>query len=129
MITSFDIFSSLYKSRDELAMNRLSIIDVIEDFLFRIERWPEAYKMQVFHFRKIEKILGKKHLSTLTSMINLIEMLRSQGKYEETERMHRQALTLCETMLGKEYPSTLTSINNLALILNSQGKYEETERI
>ena len=129
VMASFDMFSSLHESRDELAMNRLSMIDAIEGFLFRIGRWPEAYRMQVFHFRKTEKMLGKEHSSTLTSMINLAEVLRSQGKYEEAERMHRQALTLCETVLGKEHPSTLTSMNNLALVLNSQGKYEEAERI
>ena len=129
VMASFDMFSSLHESRDELAMNRLSIIDGIEGFLFRIGRWPEAYRMRVFHFRKAEKMLGKEHPSTLGSMNNLVLMLSNQGKYEEAERMQRQALALCETVLGKEHPSTLTSMNNLALVLSSQGKYEEAERI
>lgn len=77
IMTSFDIFSSLHESRNELAMNRLSIIDGIDSFLFRIGRWPEAYRMRVFYFRKIEKMLEKEHLSTLTSINNLVLILRS----------------------------------------------------
>jgi hypothetical protein len=37
-------------------------------------------------------------------------VLSHQGKYEEAEKMHRQALGLRETVLGKERPDTLTSI-------------------
>ena len=113
VMASFDMFSSLHESRDELAMNRLSMIDGIESFLFRIGRWPEAYRMRVFHFRKTEKMLGKEHPSTLRSMNNLADILSSQGKYEEAERIQRQALALKETVLGKEHPSTLTSMNIL----------------
>ena len=129
IMASFDMFSLLHESLDELTIGRLAIVDGIEGFLFRIGRWSEAYKMQVFHFRRTEKILGKEHPSTLKSMNNLASVLSSQGNYEEAERIHRQALALYETVLGKEHPSTLTSMNNLASVLSSQGKYEEAERI
>ncbi|KAK4663369.1 hypothetical protein QC763_0097850 [Podospora pseudopauciseta] len=43
-----------------------------------------------------EKVLGKEHPNTLTSMHNLAFVLRSQGKYEEAEQMHRQVLQLRE---------------------------------
>jgi hypothetical protein len=56
-----------------------------------------------------EKILGKEHPSTLTSMNNLAGVLDSQGKYE-AEAMYRQTLGLCENVLGKEPPDTLTSV-------------------
>ena len=68
VMASFGMFSPLRESLDELAMDRLAMIDGIEGFLFRIGRWSEAYKMRVFHFRKTEKMLGKEHPSTLTSM-------------------------------------------------------------
>ena len=129
VMASFDMFSSLHESRDELAMDRLSMIDEIEDFLFRIGRWPEAYRMRVFHFRKTEKMLGKEHPSTLGSMDNLALVLSSQGKYEEAERIHRRALALKESVLRKKHPSTLTSMSNLAEVLRNQGKDEEAERI
>src|SRR5882757_7950127 len=74
-----------------------------------------------------EKVLGKEHPETLTSMNNLALVLDSQGKYEAAEAMHRQTLATKEKVLGKQHPSTLTSMNNLALVLDSQGKYEAAE--
>jgi hypothetical protein len=74
-------------------------------------------------------VLGKEHPSTLTSVSNLVAVLSDQGKYEEAEEMHRQALGLSDTVLGKEHPSTLTSVNNLATVLRDHGKYEEAEEI
>lgn len=62
-------------------------------------------------------------------MKNLASVLSSQGKYEEAEHLHRQALALMGRVLGKKHPSTLTSMNNLALVLSSQGNYEEVEWI
>ncbi|KAK3176975.1 hypothetical protein OEA41_008301 [Lepraria neglecta] len=129
IMASFDIFSLLQESLDELTIGRLTIVYRIEGFLFRIGRWSEAYKIQVFHFRRTEKMLGKEHPSTLTSMNNLALVLSSQGNYEEAERIDRQALALRETVLGKEHPDTLGSMNNLAEVLSSQGNYEEAERI
>jgi Flp pilus assembly protein TadD len=62
-------------------------------------------------------------------MNNLAAVLSGQGKYEQAEEMHRQALGLCETVLGKEHPDTPTSMNNLAAILRDQGKYEQAEEM
>jgi hypothetical protein len=59
VMASFDMFSLLHESLDEFAMGRLTIIDGIEGFLFRIGRWFEAYKIRAFHFRNTEKMLGK----------------------------------------------------------------------
>ena len=129
VIASFNMFALLHDLLDEFAMGRLRTIGRIEGFLFRIGRWSEAYKMQAFHFRNIEKMLGKEHPSTLTSMNDLAGVLRRQGNYEEAERIHRQTLALKERVLGKEHPDTLTSMNNLALVLSSQGNYEEAEQI
>lgn len=89
VMASFGMFCLLHESLDELAIDRLTMIDEMEDFLFRIGRWSEAYEMQVFHFRKTEKMLGKEHPDTLGSMNNLALMLSSQGKYDEVEEMHR----------------------------------------
>ena len=56
-------------------------------------------------------------------------VLRAQGKHEQAEETHLQALMLKETVLGKEQPSTLTSMNNLATGLGDQGKYEQAEEM
>jgi hypothetical protein len=58
----------------------------------------------------IETILGKEYPDTLTSMNNIGLKLSDQGKYKQTEEMHRQALRLSETVLGKEHPSKAGTI-------------------
>jgi Tetratricopeptide repeat len=52
-------------------------------------------------------------------MSNLALVLRDQGKYEDAEEMHRQAIRLHEIVLGKEYSKTLISMDNLALVLKT----------
>ena len=37
-----------------------------------------------------EKVLGREHPNTLTSIINLAEVLREQGKYDQTEEIGGQ---------------------------------------
>ncbi|KAK4651792.1 P-loop containing nucleoside triphosphate hydrolase protein [Podospora pseudocomata] len=92
-------------------------------------KYEEAEQMHRQALQLKEKVLGKEHPATLTSMNNLAVVLRSQGKYEEAEQIHRQALQLREKVLGKEHPDTLSSMNNLAFVLHSQGKYEEAEQM
>ena len=64
-----------------------------------------------------EKVLGKEHPDTLTSVSNLALVLQYQGKYDEAEQIDRRALDGREKALGKEHPDTLISVSNLALVL------------
>jgi Tfp pilus assembly protein PilF len=48
-----------------------------------------------------ETVLGKEHPSTLMSINNLGLVLSDQGKHEQAEEMHRQALGLMETGAGQ----------------------------
>lgn len=73
--------------------------------------------------------LRQEHPSTLTSMNSLPQVVNTQGKDEEAERMYRQTLQSYETILGKQHPSTLTSMNNMAFVLSMQGKHEEAEEM
>jgi tetratricopeptide (TPR) repeat protein len=54
-------------------------------------------------------------------------LYNSQGKYEEAEPLHLQALELRQRLLGENHPDVATSLNNLALLYNSQGRYEKAE--
>jgi hypothetical protein len=74
-----------------------------------------------------EKVLGKEHYDTLTSVNSLGNTLRKQSKYAEAEAVHRRALKGREKALGKEHPDTLTSVNNLGFTLYNQSKYAEAE--
>jgi Tetratricopeptide repeat len=41
-----------------------------------------------------ETVLGKEHPFTLTSMNNLANVLKDQGKHKQAEEMHRESLRL-----------------------------------
>ncbi|KAI8680532.1 NACHT domain-containing protein [Fusarium keratoplasticum] len=92
-------------------------------------RYEEAEQMNRRALEGREKVLGREHPDTLTSIHNLGWVLRSQGKYEEAEQMNRRALEGCEKVLGREHPHTLTSVSNLASVLQDQGKYKEAEQM
>ncbi|KAL4861938.1 hypothetical protein BDV12DRAFT_203507 [Aspergillus spectabilis] len=89
--------------------------------------YEEAGAMHQQALEAREKVLGREHLGTLTSVNNLGTALSDQGKYEEAEMVHRQALKGYEKVLGREHPNTLTSISNLGNVLSRQGKYKEAE--
>ncbi|KAL6406226.1 Kinesin light chain [Ilyonectria robusta] len=92
-------------------------------------RYKEAEQMNRRALNAREKVFGREHPSTLTSISNLALVLQHQGKYEEAEQMNRRDLDGCEKVLGREHPDTLTSVNNLAGVLQDQGKHEEAEQI
>ena len=69
-----------------------------------------------------EKVLGREHPETLTSVSNLGDVLSSQGKYDEAEAIHRQALEAYEKVLGREHPNTLRSIDILSDFLKNHAK-------
>ena len=87
-------------------------------------RYDEAEPMNRRALNSREKVLGKEHPSTLTSVDNLALVLQDQGKYEEAEQMNRRALNDSEKVLGKEHPETLTSIYCLAYLLHQQQRYQ-----
>ncbi|KEF51035.1 uncharacterized protein A1O9_12919 [Exophiala aquamarina CBS 119918] len=64
-----------------------------------------------------EKVLGSDYLDTLTSVDNLVSVLRYQGKYTKAEEMNRRVLAGREKVLGLDYPHILTSISNLVSVL------------
>ncbi|KAH6972637.1 TPR domain protein [Ilyonectria destructans] len=91
--------------------------------------YEEAEEMNRRALEIRERVLGREHPDTLTSISNLAGVLQYQGKYEEAEQMNRRALDASEKVLGREHPDTLTSISNLASVLRYQGKYEEAEQM
>ena len=112
---------------DETAEARLVFNIAASHYLLGKYKEAEQMYRQMLELR--EKVLGKEHPHTLSSMNNLTLVLWRLGKYEEVEQMHRQTLKLREKVLGKEHPDTLSSMNNLGLMLDSLGKYEEAEQM
>jgi hypothetical protein len=65
----------------------------------------------------------------LAAADNLAQVRSSDGRYAESERIHREVLVVKRRVFGEEHPSTLTSAHNLASSLSSQGKHAESEQI
>ncbi|KAF1940357.1 kinesin light chain [Clathrospora elynae] len=101
----------------EARMRLLDRIGQCEQTLGQYKAAEETHRQLL---ERRDRVLGKKHPSTLTSMSNLALVLGHQGKYEDAEAMNRQTL-------GREHPETLTSMSNLAVVLEIQGKYEDAE--
>ena len=62
-----------------------------------------------------------------TSLNNLAELYRTQGRYAEAEPLYRRSLTIREAKLGPDHPDVATSLNNLAGLYRAQGRYAEAE--
>jgi len=72
-------------------------------------------------------VLGEEHPDTLIAISNMGFLLRAEGKLEEAEPYHREALTKFRRVLGHEHAETLISIDNLGSLLSSQGQYAAAE--
>jgi tetratricopeptide (TPR) repeat protein len=58
---------------------------------------------------------------------SLGELYFAQGRYEEAELLHKQALEMRQNSLPAGHPDIATSLNNLALLYRTQRRYEEAE--
>ena len=112
---------------EEDVLNQAKIAFSTGWYLYLRGEYKTAEKVVRMSVEGNEKVRGREHLDTLTSVSDLGLVLESQGKYEEAEAMHRRALKGYEKVLGPEHPHTLTSVNNLGLVLERQGKYEKAE--
>ena len=68
-----------------------------------------------------EKTFGAEHPEVATSLSNLGELYRLQGRYTEAEPMAKRALDLREKALGPDHPQVGISLNNLALLYQSHA--------
>ncbi|MCH8851051.1 MAG: serine/threonine protein kinase [Planctomycetes bacterium] len=63
------------------------------------------------------------------SLHDMGELLRLEGKLEEAESMHREALDLRRTTEGESGAAIAESLNDLALTLKARGKYKAAEAL
>jgi tetratricopeptide (TPR) repeat protein len=75
--------------------------------------------------QSMERVLGKYHVSTLRIMDNFAIALEVSGKYEESEKLHREAIKLKEEAFGKDDPETRISQDYLAscLLARERSRY------
>ncbi|KAF3392458.1 hypothetical protein F1880_008921 [Penicillium rolfsii] len=121
------VLNSLCDEDDEDRLNAATLSSNCGWFLDLQGAYEEAEAMHRRALGSRERVLGREHPDTLTSVSSLGKVLSWQGKYEEAEAMQRRALEAREKVLGREHPDTLISVDNLGLVLSWQGKYEEAE--
>ena len=66
--------------------------------------------------------LGDRHQETLTSVLNVAELLADQGRLEEASALFEEELQACREMLGDGHQGTLSSIQNLADLRQEQAR-------
>ena len=62
-------------------------------------------------------------------MNGLAGVLHAQGKWQEAENLHREALEIRLRVFGEEHAQTLVTMNNLGMVLSSQGRLQEAEEM
>ena len=65
--------------------------------------------------------MGQNHPNTLSSMNNLANLYRNQGKYAEAEPLYVDCLRLFRQLLGENHPNTLAVKTNLAILLEAKS--------
>jgi tetratricopeptide (TPR) repeat protein len=75
-----------------------------------------------------EKSLGLEHPDTATSLNNLAELYRAQGKYEQAEPLYQRSLAIWEKALGPEHPNVATALQNYAVLLRRANRGPEAEK-
>ena len=89
-------------------------------------RYAEAEELYLAALKEAESF-GEQDTRLATSLNNLAELYRLQGKYIEAEPLHQRSLAIMEKALGPEHPDVAVSLNNLGLLYKAQGKYAEAE--
>jgi len=74
-----------------------------------------------------EQELGPDHPYVVTSIENLANLYRNQGKYDQAELLYHRALTLAEKV--NDDFSVATSLINLAELCRLAGKYDQAESL
>ncbi|KAJ3293460.1 Kinesin light chain 3 [Borealophlyctis nickersoniae] len=93
-----------------------------------------AERLCVDSLERCRRELGEDHPDTLSSfsnfvssISNLAELYKNQGKYEKAEPLYVDCLDRSRRVLGWDHPDTLSDLHNLAVLYDSQQKYEEAE--
>ena len=123
-----EIYQKALATAGDLPGDRLAyLFNEVARFYLDAGRYSDAEPLFRRALEGNERVLGKEHPDTLSSLNNLAELLRMKGDYAEAEPIYRRALEAKERVLGKEHPSTLSSLNNLAFLLYSKGDYAGAE--
>ncbi|KAJ6149229.1 hypothetical protein N7471_000428, partial [Penicillium samsonianum] len=113
-----EVLKSISDEQKEDRLHTATISSNSGRYLLIRRIYKEAEFIQRSALEVREKVLRRKHPSTLISVSDLSNMLSDEGKYEEAEAMHRRDLEGSEKVLRREHPDTLNSVSNLGSVLS-----------
>ncbi len=64
-----------------------------------------------------------------TSLNNLAELYRTQGKYEQAEPLYKRSLAIAEKALGPDHPDVATVLENYAQLLRATKRKAEARKL
>ena len=76
-----------------------------------------------------ENAAGAEDHTVASSLINLANIYKHQGKLERAEPLYKRALAIYEKKLGLEHPNVALTLNNLADVYSATGRYSEAEHL
>jgi tetratricopeptide (TPR) repeat protein len=74
-----------------------------------------------------KELLGDRHPHVASSLENLGNLYKSQGKYKLAEPLLVEALVLSKELLGERHPHVASKLENLADLYIGQGKLKLAE--
>ena len=89
-------------------------------------RYAEAEKQLTAALKEAEALVPAAP-RLVTTLHNLAEVYRTQGKYPEAEPLHKRALAIQHEALGPHHLDVAVSLNKLAFLYYTQGKYGAAE--
>jgi len=97
------------------------------EYLFKRCLW--IYEKALCKDQEVTTTICKDHLYAATTLNNLADLYRSQGKYEEAGPLYDICLGIYEKALGIDHPCIATVLNNIADLYFSKGNYEKAAKL
>lgn len=117
-------------SQEELLTSQLRLADAYRSLARLCQVKGDFEQAEMLYLRTLnttERLLGREHASTLSSINNLATLYADKGEYEQAEVLFLGAMEAMERVVGREHPSTLKTVNNLAGLYQDKGDYGRAE--
>ncbi len=110
----------------ELAKNYEYKVMLYLDLILIYQSKGDFSNAKIFYKKcsKYENKLGDKYIENVLRHIDLADILH----YEESEKLYKKSIKICEREYGESHPQTVKCYIDLADMYNKQGIYSEAEK-
>ncbi|ODA79810.1 hypothetical protein RJ55_05406 [Drechmeria coniospora] len=108
---------------------KASLLHNAAGYLVYRGQWNVAEEFQRQAVEMKEKLFGKNHASTLSSMANLASTYDFNGRWNDAEALQADVLGRRKQALGGDHPHTLASMVSMASTYNHQGRWTDSEAL